>query len=178
MDDPGNSARGLLIVYTGNGKGKTTAALGLALRASGQGLKVCIIQFIKGSWRTGESLALPRLAEQIEIHTRGTGFTWTSDPEEVARAAGEAWQLAEEKVLSGRYDLIILDELTYLLSYHLLAEQELLSLIARRPPGLHLVITGRNAGAALLAAADLVTEMREIKHPFQNGSPARRGIDF
>jgi cob(I)alamin adenosyltransferase len=171
-------APGLVIVYTGNGKGKTTAALGLTLRAAGHGLKVCIIQFIKGAWRTGEALALARFAGQVELHTKGTGFTWTSDPEQVAQAAAAGWQLAIEKVQSGRFDLVILDELTYLLQHQLLTEREVLALIAGRPPGLHLVVTGRAASAALLAAADLVTEMKEIKHPFQSGRQARKGIDF
>jgi cob(I)alamin adenosyltransferase len=171
-------APGLVIVYTGNGKGKTTAALGLALRAAGHDLKVCIIQFIKGAWRTGEARALARFVGQIELHTKGTGFTWASDPAQVAQAAAAAWQLALEKVQSGRFDLIILDELTYLFHHQLLSEQEVLALIARRPAGLHLVVTGRDAGAALLAAADLVTEMKEIKHPFQSGRQAQKGIDF
>jgi cob(I)alamin adenosyltransferase len=172
------AATGLVIVYTGSGKGKTTAAFGQALRAAGHGLKVCIIQFIKGSWQSGEARALARFDDLVELHTTGTGFTWTSAPREVALAAAAAWQLATEKVLSGCFDLVILDELTYLLRYQLLAEQELLALLARRPPGLHLVITGRHAGPGLLAAADLVTEMNEVKHPFQNGRPAQKGIEF
>lgn len=177
MSDEKPPAEGLLIVYTGNGKGKTTAAFGLALRAAGHGLRVCIIQFIKGDWQTGEIAALARF-DEIELHVTGCGFTWTCTPEEVERAAEEGWQLAREKVLSGRFELVILDELTYLLRYGLLAEEEVLDLCARRPPGLHLVITGRHATSGLLAAADLVTEMQEVKHPHNHGGRARKGIEY
>jgi cob(I)alamin adenosyltransferase len=172
------AATGLVIVYTGNGKGKTTAAFGLALRAAGQGLKVCIIQFIKGAWLTGEAMAMARFAGQIELHTMGSGYTWSSKPEQVAQAAEAGWQLAREKVLSGRFDLVILDEFTYLLNYKLLPVQEALELLALRPNALHLVVTGRDADPDLLAAADLVTEMKEVKHPFRKGEQARKGIEY
>ncbi|MEJ2031626.1 MAG: cob(I)yrinic acid a,c-diamide adenosyltransferase [Deltaproteobacteria bacterium] len=177
MNDEKRLADGLVIVYTGHGKGKTTAALGLALRAVGHGLRVCIVQFIKGPWPTGEAAALARFAE-IELHVKGCGFTWASAPKEVKQAAAEGWQLARQKVLSGRFDLVILDELTYLLRYGLLAEEEVLDLCGSRPAGLHLVITGRNASPGLIAAADLVTEMQEIKHPHARGDKTRKGIEY
>ena len=169
---------GLTLIYTGSGKGKTSAAFGLALRAAGHGLRVCIIQFIKGQWPTGETKAVSRFADLIELHTKGAGFTWTSTEEETRQAAAQAWQLAMEKALSDRYDLLILDELTYLVSYQLLAEEEVLDLLARRPARLHLLITGRDASPGLIAAADLVTEMKEIKHPFDTGVAAQKGIEF
>ncbi len=170
---------GLFIVYTGNGKGKTTAALGQALRAAGHGLKVCIIQFIKGRHDTGEVRALACLREMIELHTMGSGFTWAAkDPEEPKRAAIAAWTLAREKIMGNRYDLVILDEFTYALNFHYLDGPEVLAALKERPRRLDLLITGRDADQRLLAAADLITEMREIKHPFQQGVKARRGMEF
>ncbi|MCF6289903.1 MAG: cob(I)yrinic acid a,c-diamide adenosyltransferase [Desulfobacterales bacterium] len=170
---------GLIILYTGNGKGKTTAALGQALRAAGQGLKVCIIQFIKGRDDTGEVRALARLGDMIELHTMGSGFTWAAkDPGEPKKAAIAGWALARKKIMSNHYDLVILDEFTYALNFDYLAEPEVLAAFKERPRKLHLLITGRDAGEQLLAAADLVTEMREIKHPFQQGERGRRGIEF
>ena len=172
-------SKGLLLVYTGNGKGKTTAALGQALRAAGHGLKVCIIQFIKGRDDTGEGRALARLGDIIELHTTGSGFTWAAkDPEEPKKAAIAGWTLAREKIMSNRYDMVILDEFTYPLNFDYLNEPKVLAALKERPQGLHLLITGRDASEQLLAAADLVTEMREIKHPFQQGVKARRGIEF
>lgn len=173
------SANGLLIVYTGNGKGKTTAALGQAMRAAGHGLKVCMIQFIKGSWPTGEGKFLSQCTDRLEFHVTGEGFTWEADsPEKPALAAKAGWLLAEEKILSDQYDLIILDEVTYLNTYGYVSEIEMLELFRRRPKRLHLVLTGREAGAELLRVADLATEMREIKHPFKKGGKARKGIEY
>lgn len=170
---------GLLIIHTGNGKGKTTAALGQALRAAGQGLRVCFIQFIKNDQETGEAQALARYDDLIEFQVMGSGFTWkASDPEEPRQAALAGWALAREKLAGSDFDLVILDEFTYTLQYHYIDEDEALAAFAARPPGQHLLITGRNAGERLIAAADLVTEMQEIKHPFQNGRPARRGIEY
>jgi len=171
--------QGLVMVNTGNGKGKTTAAFGQALRVAGHDQKVCIIQFIKGNWPTGESQAVARLADCVELHICGTGFTWKAESrDKVVRAATEGWRLAREKIASGLFRLVILDELTYAINYGIIGEDEVLAVLASRPAGLDVLITGREAGAGLLAAADLVTEMREIKHPFRKGLAARQGIEY
>ena len=169
--------RGLTILYTGNGKGKTTASLGQILRAVGHGFKVCVIQFIKGRWPTGEAKACEALA-QVEFHVMGSGFTWREGPEETKRSAEEGWSLAEAKILGGDYDLVVLDELTYLITYRLVEEDRILTVIRNRPGKVHLVMTGRDASPALVEAADLVTEMREIKHPYASGVKAQAGIEF
>lgn len=171
--------KGLLIVFTGNGKGKTTAALGMALRAAGHGLKVCCVQFIKGGWRYGELDAVKRFAGLIELHAMGRGFTWKSDNiEEDARLAREAWAFAREKIASGGYHTVILDEFTYLLHYRMLELAPCLEALAQRDPAQHVVITGRHAPPGLLEAADLVTEMQAIKHPLNSGIKAQKGIEF
>jgi len=171
--------RGLVIVHTGDGKGKTTAALGMLLRAWGRGFRVCVIQFIKGeggNW--GEVKAARKL--EIEWHKMGDGFTWHSeDMEETIAHARRGWELAQEKIASGEYDLILLDEFTYPLHFGWLDTAQALEwLRQRKPPELHLVITGRNAPAALLEYADLVTEMKAVKHPYDQGLPAQAGIEF
>lgn len=172
-------ARGLVIINTGNGKGKTTAAFGQALRAAGHGLRVCIVQFIKGSWPTGEEKAIGAFHLPMEFHKTGHGFTWqSSDPGRDRAAAQEGWSLARDKVMGGQYDLIVLDELTYLIAFDMIPEQDILKVIRERPAGVHLIITGRNATAGLLETADLVTEMKDLKHPFYAGIPARKGIEF
>lgn len=175
--------RGLLLVHTGEGKGKTTAALGLLVRAIGQGLNVLMIQFIKSPERTyGEKLTLEKLG--VEIHQMGVGFTWTKTPEEHRAALKSAWALTKEKVQSGKYDLIILDELNNALAINrfpiedVLPFAEVVELIRTRPRQLHLVITGRNAHPDIMAVADLVTEMKAIKHYYDEGIPAVRGIEF
>jgi len=171
--------RGLLMVNTGNGKGKTTAAFGQALRVAGHDQRVCIIQFIKGKWPTGEGRAMERLADYVELHVCGTGFTWEAESrDEVVRAALRGWSLAREKIASGDFRLIVLDEFTYPLNYGMIAEDEVLEVLVARPAGLDVLITGREAGAGLLAAADLVTEMREVKHPYRQGVAARPGIEY
>ncbi len=171
--------RGLIIINTGNGKGKTTAAFGQALRVAGHDLAVCIIQFIKGQWTTGEGLAVKRLSDHIELHVCGTGFTWqAADRAEVIAAAQAGWRLALEKINSGEYRLVVLDELTYIVNYGIVGEQEVVAALLARPAGVDVVITGRDAGAALVAAADLVSEMREIKHPYRQGIAARKGVEF
>jgi cob(I)alamin adenosyltransferase len=171
--------RGLLIVNTGDGKGKTTAALGLALRAWGRGLRVCVIQFIKnetGQW--GEVKAARKLG--LEWHKTGDGFTWTSkDIDESQAHAEHGWELAQQKIASRDYDLIVLDEFTYPLHFGWLDTPGVIAwLQANRPPELHLVITGRHAPAELVEYADLVTEMKAIKHPYEQGVPAQPGIEF
>jgi cob(I)alamin adenosyltransferase len=171
---------GLVIVHTGNGKGKTTAALGLALRAVGQGLKVSMIQFIKGSWKYGE-LRAPEFLPGFEIHPMGRGFVDLGSkqphPEDVALAR-ETFDAAREKVLSGAYDMVILDEANYAVAYGLLDVESVLGLIREKPPQVHLVLTGRDARPEVIEAADLVTEMREVKHAFRKGVKAQKGIEF
>lgn len=170
--------KGIVIVNTGDGKGKTTSAVGQAVRAAGSGFRVCFIQFIKGKWVTGEAELLKGL-DLIEFHTMGTGFTWLNeDKTEIVEKGREAWRLAEQKVMSGVFDMVVLDELTYLITYQIIPEESLLKLIQTRPAGLHLVITGRGASSALVDAADLVTEMKEIKHPFKDGIKAQKGIEY
>ncbi len=171
--------KGLVIVNTGEGKGKSTAALGLLLRAWGRGFRVCVIQFIKaetGQW--GEVKAAKKLG--IEWHTTGDGFTWTSkDMDQTTARAVKGWELAQEKITSGQYDLIVLDEFTYALHFGWLETTQVIDwLKANKPADLHLVITGRDAPADLIQYADLVTEMLAIKHPFEQGIKAQAGIEF
>ena len=172
---------GLLIVHTGNGKGKTTCALGLMMRAAGQGLRCCMIQFMKSrNDRYGEHLSAEKLG--IEVHTMGDGFTWdTKNPEQDRQTARNTWNLCVEKLRSDDYDLMVFDELVYVLSYGMLPIEEVLQEISsarERQPALHIVVTGRDAPKELIEAADLVTEMTEIKHPFQVGIRAQKGIEF
>jgi cob(I)alamin adenosyltransferase len=180
-EDYQEKTRGLLMVHTGNGKGKTTCALGLMMRAAGRGLKCCMIQFMKSRTdRYGEHEACEKLG--IEVHTMGDGFTWdTKNPEQDRATARETWNLCVEKLRSGDYDMLVFDELVYVLSYDFLPVAEVLEeLKSIRPsqPALHIVVTGRDAPPALIEAADLVTEMTEIKHPFTAGIRAQQGIEF
>lgn len=173
---------GLIIVHTGNGKGKTTAALGLAMRAWGDGLRVLILQFIKGGWKYGEIEAIKRLGEidgRIELRRLGKGFQRnTDDKAEHIAAAQEALKEAGEAFASGEYDLIILDEINYAVKFELITVEEVKTLLAKRPPELHVVLTGRDAKEEIIDMADLVTEMKLIKHPYQQGIKAQRGIEF
>ena len=171
--------RGCVQVYTGNCKGKTTAALGLAFRAVGRGLKVIMIQFMKGGGPYGEHLAAARLAPELTIIATGReGWIDRENPaQEDKRLAAEAFALAREKLLSGDYDLVILDEINGAVGFGLIPVEELLELIRLRPPLVELVLTGRNADERVIAAADLVTEMREVKHYYQAGVLARIGIE-
>lgn len=176
---PEKDRQGLLIVNTGDGKGKTTAALGTVLRAWGQGLRVCVIQFMKaGTGQWGETKAAHKLG--IEWHSLGDGFTWTSrDLDESMAKARHAWSLAQENILSGSHDLILLDEFTYPLQYGWLETGEVLPwLKEHRPQHLHLIITGRGAPTELIEMADLVTEMLSVKHPFDHGVKAQPGIEY
>ena len=180
-DNYEEQTRGLLIVHTGNGKGKTTAALGLLMRAAGRGLNCCMIQFMKSrNDRYGEHVAADKLG--MEVHTMGDGFTWdTKNPEQDRQTARATWQLCVEKLRSGDYDLIVFDELVYVLSYQMLAVEEVLEefrAVREAQPSLHIVVTGRDAPEQLIAQVDLVTEMREIKHPFTAGIKAPQGIEF
>jgi len=168
--------RGLIIVHTGDGKGKTTAALGLALRAFGAGLRVLILQFIKGKKDSGELKALKLLG--VEIRQCGLGFITKENFAEQKKFARAAIELAQKEILSGAWDLIILDEINYAVKFGLINAPEILSLIEIRSPELHLVFTGRDALTELIEVADLVTEMKLIKHPFQKGIVAQSGIEF
>lgn len=179
MTQKPNIKNGLVIVNTGNGKGKSTSAFGVLLRAWGRGFRICVIQFIKaetGQW--GEIKAAKKLG--IDWFTTGDGFTWTSkDMDETIARARHGWELAKEKILSQNYDLIILDEFTYTLQYGWLDGTEVIDwLKTNKPQNMHLLITGRDAPATLIEYADLVTEMQEIKHPYQKGIQAQAGIEF
>jgi cob(I)alamin adenosyltransferase len=174
--------KGLLIIYTGPGKGKTTCALGTAFRAVGQGLRVLMVQFIKGSWHYGELDAAKMLGDdRIEIRPMGRGFVKVggaeTDPEDV-RLCEQAWQFAREQISSSRYDLVILDEINYVISYGMLDAEKVATALAARPEQVHVICTGRNAHPRLVELADLVTEMREVKHPYTKGILAQRGIDY
>jgi cob(I)alamin adenosyltransferase len=180
-EDYQEQTRGLLMVYTGHGKGKTTCALGLMMRAAGRGLKCCMIQFMKSrNDRYGEHVSAEQLG--IEVHTMGDGFTWdTKNPEQDRQTSRDTWNLCVEKMRSGDYDLLVFDELVYVLSYTMLPLAEVLDefrSIRAAQPALHIVVTGRDAPVELIEAADLVTEMREIKHPFNAGIRAQQGIEF
>lgn len=174
--------RGLVMVYTGDGKGKTTAALGMAVRAVGRGFRVLMIQFIKGSWHYGELDGVKALAPSFEIAAGGKGFVGIVDDrlpfEEHREAAQRTLAFAKGRVTSGEYDLIILDEINNAVKGELIPVEGVLDLLAARPPELHLVLTGRAAHPKVVEAADLVTEMREVKHPYQQGILAQVGIDY
>lgn len=171
-------SKSLLIVYTGDGKGKTTAALGMVFRALGRGLHVGIVQFIKGNWTTGERLFLEKLP-QVTLHVMGLGFTWESkDIDKDKEAAVQAWRKAQEMMSSGQYDIVILDEITYVMNFGFVPQDEILQTLRDRNPKLNVVITGRDAPRPLIDMADLVTEMKCIKHPFDKGIPAKKGIDY
>jgi cob(I)alamin adenosyltransferase len=171
--------KGLLIVHTGPGKGKSTAAFGLVLRMAGYGRKTAIVQFIKGAWATGERAALERFGDLVEWRTMGEGFTWeTQDRERDIAACRRAWQQACELMQRGDLSLLVLDELNIALRYDYLPEAEIIAALLARPPGLHVVVTGRNARPALIEAADLVTEMTAVKHHFAAGVKAQQGIEF
>jgi len=176
------SQRGLLVVYTGDGKGKTTAALGMCVRAVGHNWNICLIQFIKGSWKYGELEGLKQLVPNVELHVVGEGCVGilgdTKSFEEHRKAAKEGIVLAIQKVESGRYQLIILDELNVAMKLDLVTETEARSILDVRNKAQHLVITGRDAPDWLKEMADLVTEMQEIKHPYRKGILARKGIDW
>ncbi len=171
--------KGLLIVHTGAGKGKTTAALGVAFRALGQGLKVGIVQFIKGAIPTGEAALAARLSPALEMHTMGDGFTWnTQDRDQDMASARKAWNKAVSLLHDESFDLIILDELNVVLRHGYLPLEEVLGELSARRPMLHVVVTGRNARDELIDMADLVTEMKLVKHPYRAGVKAQKGIEF
>ncbi len=172
----------MIIINTGDGKGKTTAALGTVLRAYGYGWNVYILQFIKGSWHYGEMDGIKTLEPEVEMEQLGKGFYKIIDdnlPEEVHKEAAEfALKRAEEKMHSGKYKLVVLDEIIYALDLKLIKLEDVLKILNNKPKDLHIILTGRNANPELIEIADMVTEMKEVKHPFQNGIKARKGIDF
>jgi cob(I)alamin adenosyltransferase len=172
-------AKGLLIVHTGPGKGKSTAAFGLILRALGHGWRVGVVQFGKGGWETGERRALERFGDQVSWHTLGEGFTWeTQDRARDLAAAARAWAKTLELLADETIKLLVLDELNIALRYGHLPLDEVVATLVQRRPGLHVVVTGRNAKPELIASADLVTEMQAVKHHFSAGVKAQAGIEF
>lgn len=171
--------KGLLIVHTGPGKGKSTAAFGLALRMLGRGGRVAVVQFIKGAWDTGESKALQAFGEQVSFHAMGEGFTWeTQDKTRDIAACEAAWEKAKGFMADPQLRLLILDELNIALRYGYLPLEQVIADLQARPEGLHVVVTGRNAKEPLIEAADLVTEMTLVKHHFKAGVKAQEGIEF
>ncbi len=174
--------KGLVIVYTGGGKGKTSAALGLVLRAVGYNHKVCMVQFVKGSWHYGELDSAKRLAPELEMITAGKGFVGILDDksprEEHVKAANDTLMISREKIASGKFDVVILDEINYAIQLELLKLDDVIDLIKSKPAELDLVLTGNHAAKEVIELADLVTEMKEIKHPFKSGLKAKKGIDF
>ena len=171
--------RGLLIVHTGKGKGKSTAAFGMVFRAIGHGYRVGIVQFVKGAWGTGERDVLENFPELVTIRAMGEGFTWdTQDRQRDIAAARAAWEAAKAMIADPAYKMVLLDELNIVLRYEYLPLEEVLEVLRNKPRDLHVVVTGRNAKDELIEIADLVTEMTEIKHPFRSGVKAQPGIEF
>jgi cob(I)alamin adenosyltransferase len=171
--------KGLVIVHTGAGKGKTTAALGMVCRMIGHGRRVSVIQFIKGAMQTGEKVVFDAFPDQVEFRPMGEGFTWdTQDRARDIAVARTAWEAAKARLLDPAWDMVVCDELNIVLRYDYLPLQEVLDAIAAKPVNTHFVITGRNAPQALIDAADLVTEMTQVKHPFRSGVKAQSGIEF
>ncbi|MEC4987093.1 MAG: cob(I)yrinic acid a,c-diamide adenosyltransferase [Oscillatoria sp. PMC 1068.18] len=172
--------KGLIIVHTGNGKGKTTAALGMVVRSLGHGFRVAIVQFIKGAWEPAEKAILSQWEEQLVFHAMGEGFTWeTQDRERDTQKANEAWLTGLEYIRNPDYKLILLDEINVALKHNYLDVQTVLAGLAEKPPDTHVILTGRGAPSELIAQADLVTEMTLVKHPFrEQGVKAQPGIEF
>ncbi|MFB0952368.1 MAG: cob(I)yrinic acid a,c-diamide adenosyltransferase [Rhodospirillales bacterium] len=171
--------KGLVIVHTGKGKGKSTAAMGLAARAIGNGMKVGIVQFVKGVWETGERVVLDKFPDLCVIKAMGEGFSWeTQDRERDIAAARHAWEMAKEMINDPSYNMVILDELNIVLRYENLPLDEVIEVLQNKPEMLHVAVTGRNAKDELIDVADLVTEMTQIKHPFRSGVKAQVGIEF
>ncbi len=167
------------MVFTGNGKGKTTAAMGQALRAVGQGLNVLMLQFIKGTWNYGELESIKRLNPDFKIKPIGKGFVRSKlNDDETIKCINQSWAQSEEEILSDNYDMVILDEINYVIDFGLLPVDKILTLLDKKPERLHIILTGRNAHKEVIEKADLVTEMVEIKHPYSKGIKAQKGIEF
>ena len=173
--------RGLIIVNTGPGKGKTTAAMGTALRAVGNGMKVLMLQFLKGSWHYGELDAVKAFGDNFVMKQLGRGFVKVggaeTDPEDI-RMVEEAWQESREAILSGKWDLVILDEINYAIGYHMLDPEKVIETLKQKPEMVHVILTGRNAHPKIVEIADTVTEMRQVKHAYEAGILAQRGIEY
>lgn len=176
-----DARRGLILVNTGPGKGKTTAAMGTALRALGNGMKVLMLQFLKGSWHYGELDAAQAFGDKFVMKQLGRGFVKVggaeTDPEDV-RLVEEAWAEAEKAILSGDWDLVILDEINYAISYKMLDPEKVAGVLRRKPEMVHVILTGRNAHPTIVELADTVTEMRQVKHAYEKGVMAQRGIEY
>ena len=172
--------KGLLIVHTGKGKGKSTAAFGIVFRAIGNGMKAGVVQFVKGKWQTGERAVLERLGpDAVTMTAMGDGFTWeTQDRQRDIAAARAAWERAKEMIQDDEHQVVLLDELNIVLRYDYLPLEEVVAALQARPPMKHVIVTGRNAKDALMEAADLVTDMTMVKHPFRSGVKAQKGIEF
>jgi len=171
--------KGLVIVHTGKGKGKSTAAFGIVFRSLGHGHKVGIVQFVKGAWETGERDVLMKFADQVTFKTMGEGFTWeTQDRQRDIAAARKAWDAAKEMIADPSYNLVLLDELNIVLRYDYLPLDEVIETLQAKPEMTHVIVTGRNAKEELIGIADLVTEMTQVKHPFRDGVKAQVGIEF
>ncbi|HEV7373031.1 cob(I)yrinic acid a,c-diamide adenosyltransferase [Arenibaculum sp.] len=171
--------KGLVIVHTGKGKGKSTAAFGMVTRAIGHGFRIGVVQFVKGRWETGERVVLERFSDQVEIRTMGEGFTWeTQDRARDIAAARAAWDEAKRMIADPAYRMVLLDELNIVLRYDYLPVEEVVDALRDKPAQTHVIVTGRGARDELLEVADLVTEMTMIKHPFRSGVKAQAGIEF
>lgn len=173
--------RGRIVVNTGIGKGKSSSALGMVFRAAGWGMKVCVIQFIKGQWQTGEQQAALRF-DNIEWYALGDGFTWdTQNPEQDLKTSREIWAFSQQKILSGAFDVVLLDEINYCCGYGWISGAEIAEFVGvsqAKLPWLHLILTGRNAAPEVVAVADTVTDMGNVKHAFERGIDAEQGIEF
>ena len=171
--------QGIVLVHIGKGKGKSSSAFGMVFRAAGWGMKVCVIQFIKGQWKTGEQKAAEKF-DNIEWHTLGDGFTWdTKNPEQDIKTSREIWDFAQQKIISEEFDLVLLDEINYCCGYNWISGTEIADFIQhKKPKWMHLVLTGRNAAQEVMDVAHTVTEMQAIKHAFSQGIKAAQGIEF
>ena len=171
--------KGLIIVHTGKGKGKSTAAFGIVFRALGHGQKVAVVQFVKGAWETGEAAALKRFEDDVDVYIMGEGFTWeTQDRERDINAAKAAWEKAKELILDDQHQIVLCDELNIVLRYDYLPVEEVIAVLEQKPGWKHVIVTGRNAKDDLIDLSDLVTEMTMVKHPFRDGVKAQKGIEF
>jgi cob(I)alamin adenosyltransferase len=171
--------KGLLIVHTGKGKGKSTAAFGMVFRAIGHGFRVGVVQFVKGVWQTGERVVLDKFPDLVTVKAMGEGFTWeTQDRTRDIAAARQAWEQGKAMIADPSYRMVLLDELNIVLRYDYLPLDEVVEVLASRPPGKHVIVTGRNAKDEIIEIADLVTEMEFVKHPFRSGVKAQAGIEF
>jgi cob(I)alamin adenosyltransferase len=170
--------KGLLVVHTGDGKGKTTAALGIVFRALGRGMKCGVVQFIKGKWKTGEKMFAETLPD-LNFHVMGLGFTWESDNLDRDKLAAQgAWQKSKDLILEGKHQVIVLDEITYVLNYGFVPMEDVVNTLQNRPSEVHVIVTGRKCPKPILDIADLISETSSLRHPYQKGIPAQLGIDF